>query len=281
VSTATITETRRDTPSPSAYGRLVLPAALLLVGILGHLVVPAGPARAVFLLPCLFWIPGRAIAAALGLGPKNSGQFVNMLSILFSCIALIFGGLLANLALGHVPLATLPLWVSGILLPLNLLERDPVTGVRAALPAVRIAALFTVAFVASGALLWGAVAKLPTTRQSSYLSFYLAGQYTKVQGVQQGTPGQKLDIPLEVSGGGHPSIAGLTVATYVDGKQTGADIPVVDTGQNAATAQVSVTVPSGTPCLHQFRIVLEQGTNQLRAVDLYVQTGKGKSCGNG
>lgn len=281
MTTATITtENRQATPSPSSLGRLVLPAALLLVGVLAHLVVPAGPARAVFVLPCLFWIPGRAVAAALGLGAKTSGQFVTMLSILFSCIALILGGLLANIVLGHVPLSTLPLWLSGILLPLNLLERDPVTGLRAALPAVRIAALFTVAFAASGALLWGAVANLPTTRQSGYLSFYLAGQYTKVQGVIQGTAGQKLDIPLAVGGGGNQALSGLTVATYVDGKPVGSDVPVVATGQDAATAQVSLTVPSAAPCLHQFRLILEQGGSQLRAVDLYVQT-KGEGCGNG
>lgn len=279
--TTTVTETHRSAPSPSAFGRLVLPAALLLLGVLGHLVVPAGPARAVFVLPCLFWIPGRAIAAALGLGAKISGQFVTMLSVLFSCVALILGGLLSNLALGHVPLSTLPLWLSGILLPLNLLERDPVTGLRAALPVVRAAALFTVAFVASAALLWGAVVNLPTTRQTGYLSFYLAGSYTKVQGVIQGAPGQTLDIPLAVGGGGNQSTAGLTVATYVDGGRTGTDVPVTSTGPDAGTAQVSVTVPSGAPCLHQFRLILEKGASQLRVVDLYVRTGKGKGCGDG
>lgn len=275
-----IAETK--TSQPVVLGRLVLPAALLIVGILGHVVVPGGPARAVFVLPCLFWIPGRAIAAALGLGAKTSGQFVTLLSVLFSCIALILAGLLANVVLGHVPLSTLPLWLSGILLPLNLLERDPVTGVRAALPVVRIAALFTVAFVASGALLWGAVAKLPTTKQSGYLTFYLAGSYTKLQGVVSATAGQRLEIPLAVGGAGGQSTSDLTVATYLDGKLTGSDAPVVSTGSDAATVQVSVTVPSGTACEHQVRMVLEQGTTQLRAVDLYVQTTeKGANCGNG
>ena len=277
-----IAETESRTPQPVVLGRLVLPAALLIVGILGHLVVPGGPARAVFVLPCLFWIPGRAIAAALGLGAKTSGQFVTMLSVLFSCIALILAGLLTNLVLGHVPLSTLPLWLSGILMPLNLLERDPVTGLRAALPVVRIAALFTVAFVASGALLWGAAAKLPTTKPSGYLTFYLAGSYTKLQGVISATPGQSLAIPLAVGGAGGQSTSGLTVATYVDGKLTGSDVPVVSTGPDAATAQVSVTVPGGAACEHQIRMVLDQGTTQLRAVDLYVQTAeKGANCGNG
>lgn len=281
MSTAIITQTRRSA-RPVVFGRLVLPAALLLVGILGHLVVPGGPARAIFVLPCLFWVPGRAIAAALGLGAKESGQFVNLLSVLFSCIALIVAGLLTNLVLGHVPLSTLPLWLSGILLPLNLLERNPVTGLRASLPGLRIAAFFTAAFFASGALLWGAVAKLPATKQAGYLTFYLSDSYTKLQGVLTAAPGQVLQVPLQVGGGGNQSTSGLTVATYIDGKPTGPAVPMVTTGPDTATAHVSVTVPSTAACEHQVRLILERGTSQLRAVDLYVQTSeRGKGCGNG
>ncbi|HET9167976.1 MAG TPA: hypothetical protein VFN97_01030 [Actinospica sp.] len=281
-STVIETETRGSTSGPVVLGRLVPPAALLLVGVLGHLAVPGGPARAVLVLPCLFWIPGRALAAALGLGAKTSGQFVTLLSVLFSCVALILAGLLANLVLGHVPLSTLPLWLSGVLLPLNLLERDPVTGLRAALPGVRIAALFTVAFLASGALLWGAVAKLPTTKPSGYMTFYLAGSYTRLQGVMQATAGETLQVPLGIGGAGGVSASDLTVATYVDGEPAGTDAPVRTTGPNTATAQVSVTVPGTAACEHQIRLVLEQGGSQLRAVDFYVQTArKGQGCGDG
>ena len=268
---------------PDALGRLVLPAALLLIGILGHLVVPGGPARALLVLPCLFWIPGRSIAAAMGLGPKVAGQFLMLLSIMVSCVALILAGLLTNLILGHVPLSTLPLWLSGVLLPLNILERDARTGMRAALPSLRIGALFTVAFVASAALLWGAVAALPATQQAPYLTLYLAGSYTKVQGVIPATVGEKLQIPVDVGGGGDETFSGLDVATYIDAKQTGPAAPMIVTGEDAAAAQVSVTVPGGSACPHQIRLVLERGTSQLRAVDLYVQTktGKGTDCGDG
>jgi hypothetical protein len=265
-----------------AYGRLVLPAALLLVGILGHLAVPGGPARAVFVLPCLFWVPGRALAAALGLGPRTSGKFLTLLSIMLSCVALILAGLLANLVLGHVPLATLPLWLSGVLLPLFLLERDPVTGVRAALPSLRIATLFTVGFLVSAALLWATVAALPSTRQTPYLTFSLAGSYTKVQGVVPASAGQTLRIPVAVGGGGDEDVTGLSVATYLDGAPDGAAVPMSVTGPDAATAQVSVEVPGGgTGCPRQIRLVLERGAAQLRVVDLYVQTGKGGDCGGG
>ena len=269
--------------APDALGRLVLPAALLLIGILGHLVVPSGPARALLVMPCLFWIPGRSLAAALGLGPKVAGQFLMLLSIMISCVALILAGLLTNLILGHVPLSTLPLWLSGVLLPLNILERDERTGMRAALPSLRIGALFTVAFVASAALLWGAVVALPATQQAPYLTFYLAGSYTKVQGVIPAAVGETLHIPLDVGGGGDETFTGLDVATYIDAKQTGPAAPMAVTGEDAATAQVSVTVPGGSACPHQIRLVLERGTTQLRAVDLYVQTkiGKGASCGDG
>jgi hypothetical protein len=273
-----VTETGSG-PRPNALGHLVLPAALLLVGILGHLVVPGGPARAVLMLACLFWIPGRSLAAALGLGPKVAGQFLILLSIMLSCVALILAGLLTNLILGHVPLSTLPLWLSGVLLPLNVLERDERTGVRGALPGLRIGALFTVAFVASSALLWGAVAALPSTVQAPYLTFYLAGSYTKVQGVIPATVGETLRIPVAVGGGGDEVVSGLDVATYVDGKQVGRVVPVTATGKDAASAQVAVTVPGGSACPHQIRLVLERGTTQLRAVDLYAQTGKGAGCG--
>ena len=272
---------RPDFSWSDALGRLVLPAALLVVGVLGHLVVPGGPARAVLVLPCLLWIPGRSLAAALGLGPKVAGQFLILLSVMISCVALILAGLLTNLILGHVPLSTLPLWLSGVLLPLNLLERDERTGVRTALPGLRIAALFTVGFVASAALIWGAVAKLPTTTQSPYLTFYLAGSYTKVQGVVQATADETLQVPLTVGGGGNEALNGLDVATYLDGKQTGPAVPVTVIGKDAASAQVAVTVPGGSACPHQIRLVLERGTTQLRAVDLYAQTGKGTGCGNG
>ena len=280
--TPTATTETGSGPRPDALGRLVLPAALLLVGILGHLVVPGGPARALLVLPCLFWIPGRSIAAALGLGPKVAGQFLILLSIMLSCVALILAGLLTNLILGHVPLSTLPLWLSGVLLPLNILERDERTGMRAALPSLRIGALFTVAFVASAALLWGAVAALPATQQAPYLTFYLAGSYTKVQGVIPATVGEKLQIPVAVGGGGDETFSGLDVATYIDAKQIGSAVPVAVTGEDAAAVRVSVTVPGGSACPHQIRLVLERGTTQLRAVDLYVQTqtGKGARCGD-
>jgi len=276
---ATGIKPRPPIPQADALGRLVLPAALLLIGILGHLAVPAGPARAILMLPCLFWIPGRSIAAGIGIGPKVSGQFLLLLSAMLSLVALILGGLVANAILGHVPLSTLPLWLSGILLPLGVLERDERTGLRAALPGLGFAALFTAAFVASGALLWAAVAHLPTTRQSPYLTFSLSGSYAKVQGVMTATAGQTLEIPVAVGGGGDESTAGLTVATYVDGSETGSAVPVATIGQDDATAQVSVTVPAATGCPHQIRLILERGATQLRAVDLYVQTGNGQGCG--
>jgi hypothetical protein len=285
VSTSTPVAPATDTgnaPRPGdALGRLVLPTALLLVGVLGHLAVPGGPARALLMLPCLFWIPGRSIAAAVGLGPKVAGQFLALLSIMLSCVALILAGLLTNLIIGHVPLSTLPLWLSGVLLPLNVLERDERTGMRAALPSLRIAALFTVGFVASCALLWGAVAALPATQQAPYLTFSLAGSYTKIQGVIPATAGEKLQIPLAVGGGGDETVSGLDVATYIDARLTGSPVPADAAGQDAATAQVTVTVPGGSACPHQVRLVLERGTTQLRAVDLYVQTGKGTDCGDG
>ena len=278
--TAATTKTGNGKRS-DVLGRLVLPAALLLIGILGHLVVPGGPARALLVMPCLFWIPGRSLAAALGLGPKVAGQFLMLLSIMISCVALILAGLLTNLILGHVPLSTLPLWLSGVLLPLNIFERDERTGMRAALPSLRIGALFTVAFVASAALLWGAVVALPATQQAPYLTFYLAGSYTKVQGVIPATVGEALHIPVDVGGGGDETFSGLDVATYIDAKQTGPTVPMAVTGEDAAAAQVSVTVPGGSACPHQIRLVLERGTTQLRVVDLYAQTGKGSGCGNG
>jgi hypothetical protein len=266
---------------PNALGHLVLPAALLLVGILGHLVVPGGPARAVLMLPCLFWIPGRSLAAALGLGPKVAGQFLGLLSIMLSCVALILAGLLTNLILGHVPLSTLPLWLSGVLLPLNALERDQQGGMRAALPSLRIAALFTVLFAASAALLWGAVAALPSTQQAPYLTFSLGGSYTTVQGVVPAAVGETLRVPVDVGGGGDETFSGLDVATYLDGKQTGSPVPLTVTGNDAASAQVAVTVPGGSACPHQIRLILERGTTQLRAVDLYARTGKASGCGDG
>lgn len=284
--TSTTTETghgpRHGASRTAALGQLVLPAALLLIGILGHLVVPGGPARAVLLLPCLFWIPGRALAAAIGLGPKTSGQFLTFLSVLLSCVALILAGLLTNVILGHVPLATLPLWLSGVLLPLFVLGSDPLTGTRAALPSLRVAALFTVAFVASAALLWGAVYALPQTKQTSYLTFYLSGSYTKVQGVIPATAGQTLQVPLAVGGGGSEDLSGLSVATYIDGAQAGSAVPVTVAGKNDGSMQVPVTAPAASGCPHQIRLILEQGTTQLRSVDLYVQVGKkGAGCGNG
>ena len=279
--TATATNAGNGPRPGDVLGRLVLPAALLLVGILGHLVAPGGPARALLMLPCLFWIPGRSLAAAVGLGPKVAGQFLILLSIMLSCVALILAGLLTNLILGHVPLSTLPLWLSGVLLPLNLLERDERTGMRAALPSLRIAALFTAAFVASAALLWGAVVALPGTQQAPFLTFYLAGSYTKVQGVIPATAGEKLQIPLAVGGGGDETVSGLDVATYIDDKLVGPPVPASVAGQDAATVRVTVTVPGGSACPHQIRLVLERGTTQLRAVDLYVQTGRGAHCGDG
>lgn len=258
---------------------------LVVLGIVGHFAVPAGPARAVLVLPAILWVPGRSLVAALGV-TRTAGRFTAGISVVLSLAAVIFTGLLTYLVQGHIPLAVLPLWVSGALLPLNLLERPAAPAQpRALLATARTGTLLCAGLLATGAIWWTVQSRLPTTPQQPYLSFSLGAPYTAVRGVVPVRAGAALTVPVSVDSSRAADLSQYTVTALVDGQTPRAAKPVAvrRTGANNGAAKVTVGVPQG--CAHQIRLVLSKAGEQLRSVDLYVDAtaGRGRSggCGGG
>ncbi|HEX4700680.1 MAG TPA: hypothetical protein VH352_01000, partial [Pseudonocardiaceae bacterium] len=151
-----------------------------------------------------------------------------------------------------------------VLLPLHVIG-EPADGPAVSVPAlVRFGALFGVAALATGAVLWSVVTALPTQPARPYLQFALAGSYAKVTGTVPVAVGQVLRVPVSVSG----DTGGLAVQSKINGA-AGSPVPVV-----AGGAEVRVTAPAG--CLSQLSLVLVKGKTELRSVDLYLS-----SCAHG
>lgn len=251
--------------------RLVLPVALVAAAALGYAFVPGGILRAVLVLPAALWVPGRGLLAMFGVA-ASAGRWRTPLSVLLSLLTLIVGALVANAVGGSVPVTALPLVLSVVLLPAHIIgdptDRPTVsTGVLA-----RFGALFTVAALASGAVLLAVVTALPKQPTPSYLEFALAGTYAQVHGTVPVTAGQRLRVPVSVTTSGG-AVGGLTVLAKINGVAVGAPVTVTGAG-----AEVDVTAPAG--CLNQLGLVLAKGKAELRSVDLYLRSNAG-SCAHG
>ncbi|MDH6132178.1 hypothetical protein P3T37_001563 [Kitasatospora sp. MAA4] len=259
---------------------LAPPALLTAVAVAGHLAAPAGPARAVLVLPAVLWVPGQSLLSGLGLAGA-AGRFRLALAGVLSVVALIAAGLLAYAVSGHVPLAVLPLWVCAALLPLNLASREEAAP--QLLERARFGTLYCAGVLAAGALLWGVAAQLPTTPQQPYLSFSLGAPYTRVQGVLPVQAGQRLTVPAAVQASQAGELTGLTVGVLVDGSAPAGQPPAaVQAGADAAsgTAQLQLTVPS-SGCLHRVELVLQRAGTPIRSVDLYLRPAGGPACAGG
>ncbi|MET7290189.1 hypothetical protein [Streptomyces sp. NPDC005573] len=265
----------------AALVHLGLPAALLGIAVAGHLLAPAGPLRALLVAPALLWVPGRSLMA--GLRPAGAAAAVTAaLSVVLSLVALTAAGLLCQAVTGRVPLAVLPLWVSAVLLPLNLREwrAEHPAAPLALLAKARPVAVFGVAGTASAALLALVFIHLPTTAQHPYLSFSLAGEYTRIDGVLPVRAGQGLTIPVAVSASPAGTLPeNLAVVTEVDGRTVGEPVPVTDAGAGHGGAAVHVRVPHG--CKHQVMLRLTRGGKNLRSVDVYLRTRDVPNCARG
>lgn len=255
----------------AAMVHLGLPTALVALSVTGHLLAPAGPLRALLVAPALLWVPGRSLVAGLGIG-RAAGRYTAALSVVLSLVALIAAGLLCQWGAGHVPLADLPLWVSALLLPLNLREwRDAHPAPRTLLAKARPVAVFGLAGAASAAVLSLVVAHLPTTAQKPYLSFSLGGSYTRISGVLPVRAGQLLTIPVSVSASTAKALpTHLSVTTEVDGKTVGTPVPVAASAADRGDAAVHVRVPHG--CEHRVLLRLTHAGTELRSVDVYLRT---------
>lgn len=247
--------------------RMPLPVALVAAAALGYAFVPGGVVRAVLVLPAALWVPGRGLVALFGIG-TGAGRWRTPLSVLLSLLTFIVGALVANALGGSVPVGVLPLAVAVILLPAHLVgdapsERPAVsTGVL-----VRFGAVFGVAALAAGAVLWSVHSALPKQHTAPYLEFALAGQYAHVGGTVPVTAGQRLRVPVSVAG---DESSALTVHSVLNGHPIGKPVPV------HGTTEVDVTAPAG--CLSRLSIVLARGATELRSVDLYLKSTSDPAC---
>lgn len=247
--------------------RMALPAALVAAAALAYAFVPGGIVRAVLVLPATLWVPGRGLVALFGIG-TGAGRWQTPLSVLLSLLTLIVAALLANALGGSVPVAALPLVASVVLLPAHLVGDAPTdrpTVSNGAL--VRFGAVFGVAALAAGAVLWSVIGALPKQQAAPYLEFALAGPYARVSGTVPVTAGQRLQVPVSVTG---DESSALTVQAVLNGSAVGKPVPV------HGTTEVDVTAPAG--CLSRLSIVLTSGATQLRSVDLYLKSTSDPAC---
>jgi hypothetical protein len=194
------------------------------------------------------------------------------LSVLFSLLTLIAGALVANAVGGSVPVTALPLVLSVVLLPAHIVG-DPVDGPTVSTGVlVRFGALFAVAGLAFGAVLFFVSTALPRQPAAPYLEFALGGKYAQVTGTVPVTAGQPLRVPVSVTTAGG-AVGGLTVQAKINGVVVGAAVPVT-----WASAEVGVAAPAG--CLNRLSLVLDKGKTELRSVDLYLRSNVG-ACAHG
>jgi hypothetical protein len=251
--------------------RLALPVALVAAAALGYAFAPGGIVRAVLVLPAALWVPGRGLLALFGIA-SGAGRWRTPLSVLFSLLTLIVGALVANAVGGSVPVTALPLVLAVVLLPAHIVG-DPVdrptvpTGVLA-----RFGALFAVAALASGAVLFFVITALPSQPAAPYLEFALGGKYAQVSGTVPVTAGLPLHVPVSVTASGG-AVGGLAVQAEINGVAVGAPVPVT-----GASAEVDVAAPAG--CLNRLSLVLVKGKAELRSVDLYLKSSAG-ACAHG
>jgi hypothetical protein len=251
--------------------RIVLPVALVAAAALGCAFAPGGIVRAVLVLPAVLWVPGRGLVALFGVA-SGGGRWRTPLSVLLSLLTLIVGALVANIVGGSVPVTVLPIALSLILLPAHIIDQ-PVD-----LPTVstgmltRFGALFAVAALAAGAVLFAVADALPRQPATPYLEFALGGRYAHVTGTVPVTAGQSLRIPVSIATSGE-AVGGFAVRANINGVPVGTPVPVTDAG-----AEVDVTAPTG--CLNQLTLVLADKTVLLRSVDLYLKSNT-DSCAHG
>ncbi|MEZ0067182.1 hypothetical protein ABIA32_003195 [Streptacidiphilus sp. MAP12-20] len=264
------------------WRRTAVLALLVLIGAIAYVAQAPTPLRALLLAPALFWVPGRSLVAVTGVA-RTAGRFTAPLCVALSLVSLIFAGLVVNLAVGHVPLSVLPLWLSALLLPLNLLERAPVgSRPRSVARAMRTTAWLSAGLIASATIVWTVHANLPAAPQQPYLSFSLGAPYSTVHGVVPIRAGQTLKIPADVESSQSSDWSQYSVSALVDGRTVPSASALLVRATGPHSADVAVRVPMPSPCLHQIRLVLTQAGKPLRSVDLYVNatagTGGGGSC---
>lgn len=276
---------------------IAVPALLVVLGFTGHFAVPSTLPylRAVLVLPAVLWVPGRCALSRTGI-PAAAGRHTAALAVLASIIILIVASLGTNLVLGHVPLGTLPLWISLAALPLCRMR--PVSAEPGGTGSAR-GLLSAVGFVAGLLAVAGTVAAanhyFPGERQPGFLAFSFDGDYAGVPGVVRTQAGGVLDVPVAVTAS-QQDLTGLTVTVTVDGKPVpGAQVvpvSVVPAGANGATGTGSVTGVTGSgqgyvhftltvpkTCLSRYSFALDRQATQLRQLDLYVSTDDMAACG--
>jgi hypothetical protein len=267
-------------PKASRFPEITLPAALVVLGFVGHFAVPSTlpDLRAVLVVPAMLWVPGRCVLSRSGI-PALAGKWTAPLAVLLSIIVLIIASLITFAVLGHVPLGTLPLWVSLAALPLCPWRSvAPRPGVISPLRTLVTAIGFTAGALAVAASVALADHVLPTQQQPGYLAFSFDGSYASVPGVVRTQVGDVLDVPLSVAAS-KQDLTGLTVTVMLDGKPVpgGQAVPVSAAGSGQGYARFALTVPK--TCLSRYSFALNRQAAQLRLLDLYVSTDHMAACG--
>jgi hypothetical protein len=263
-----------------AAPEIALPAALVALGFVGHFAVPSTlpVLRAVLVAPAVLWVPGRCVLSRSGI-PASAGKWTTPLAVLFSIVIVIVASLIAYEAAGHVPLGTLPLWVSLAALPLcHWHAVPPSTGARNPARTLGFVAVFTAGALAVAGIVALANHLLPAQQQPGYLAFSFGGSYADVPGVVRVKAGSVLDVPVSVTAS-KQDLAGLTVAISLDGHPVpgAAAIPVSVAGSGQGYAQIKLTVPK--TCLSRYSFTLGRPAASLRLLDLYVTTDGMAACG--
>ena len=277
----TAPEPRHRNRNPD-INELIMLSSLLILGVIGYFVVPAGAGRAVLVLPALVWIPGRCLVVCLGLH-RSAGFWSAPLSVLLSFAAMIAAALVQYAAFRRVEFGPLPLWVS--LAALQLIAwrpRRPAPSSRqwARAGPWRTAGLFFAGTAASAAVLAGVYHVLPAQQQAGYLQFAYAGHYAALPGVVSASAGQQLAIPFNVTASDE-STSGLSVVAHLDGHQVGPAVPVALAPNAAApgvTGDAVMDLDVAAGCLSRYTFTLEQHSTAVRTLDLYVTTAGGSAA---
>jgi hypothetical protein len=263
-------------------GQAVVFAAALIVAFMQLL--PAGPARAVVVIPIVLLVPGWAAYVAIFGGARPADVVVGLtFMVALGMGVLIVNGLVLN-AVG-VRLSETTLVVGPALLACVMLIVARWGGADTSLP-IPVAALpraVVPAIVVCLSLVIGAAAvtyaadRLPSPVSQPFTELSFAPAYASAGQASRVVPGQVVTLPLELRLRGLAHVS-YRVRTYLDGAQVGAT--------NASvlaplwSGAVSVAVPPGR-CLHKVRVVFTpvgQARARTESVDTYLSVTTGAAC---
>jgi hypothetical protein len=283
------TRSRTDYPSTPPHVaddlRLTPPAVLVLAAIIVAVAqwLPAGPPRAIVVVPILLLVPGWSACLAV-FGRSRPADVVIELTfaVVLGMSVIILNGLIVNavglrlsersLLVGPGVVACVALvvaWVRGTAATL------PIPVAKLGRVGLAVGVLGCSLAIGVGGVVYAAD-RLPSQASPAFAELSFAQSYVRRAQAPQVPAAHNVSVPVQMRLRG-VARAKYNVLTYVDGAQV--DVAHVDVAAPLWTKNFVVTAPRGR-CLHRVQIIFYPQTRGLEVVslDTYLSVTSGPAC---